>query len=54
MDKQTIRETVWDALEEGGIARFPFPPHDRIPNFEGANEAAQRLTETQSGTPRRR
>ncbi|EMA17504.1 5-formyltetrahydrofolate cyclo-ligase [Haloarcula marismortui] len=46
MDKQTIRETVWDALEEGGIARFPFPPHDRIPNFEGANEAAQRLTET--------
>jgi len=46
MDKQTIRETVWDALEEGGIARFPFPPHDRIPNFEGASEAAQRLTET--------
>ena len=46
MDKQTIRETVWDALEERGIARFPFPPHDRIPNFEGASEAAQRLTET--------
>jgi 5-formyltetrahydrofolate cyclo-ligase len=46
MDKQTIRETVWDALEEQGVARFPFPPHDRIPNFEGAGEAAQRLTET--------
>ncbi|RKS83949.1 5-formyltetrahydrofolate cyclo-ligase [Haloarcula quadrata] len=46
MDKQTIRETVWDALEERGIARFPFPPHDRIPNFEGASEAAQSLTET--------
>ncbi|EMA28713.1 5-formyltetrahydrofolate cyclo-ligase [Haloarcula japonica] len=46
MDKQAIRETVWDALEERGIARFPFPPHDRIPNFAGANEAAQRLTET--------
>jgi len=46
MDKQTIRETVWDALEERGIARFPFPPHDRIPNFEGASEAAQRLTAT--------
>ncbi|WP_058997389.1 5-formyltetrahydrofolate cyclo-ligase [Haloarcula sp. CBA1127] len=46
MDKQTIRETVWDALEERSIARFPFPPHDRIPNFEAANEAAQRLTET--------
>ncbi|MEF8828853.1 MAG: 5-formyltetrahydrofolate cyclo-ligase [Haloarcula sp.] len=46
MDKQTIREAVWDALEERGVARFPFPPHDRIPNFEGASEAAQRLTET--------
>ncbi|MFU1782532.1 5-formyltetrahydrofolate cyclo-ligase [Haloarcula japonica] len=46
MDKQAIRETVWDALEERGIARFPFPPHDRIPNFAGASEAAQRLTET--------
>ncbi|KAA9398883.1 5-formyltetrahydrofolate cyclo-ligase [Haloarcula sp. CBA1130] len=46
MDKQTIRETVWDALEERGIARFPFPPHDRIPNFDGATQAAERLTET--------
>lgn len=46
MDKQAIRERVWDALEERGVARFPFPPHDRIPNFEGAGTAAERLAET--------
>ena len=46
MDKQAIRDRVWDALEERGVARFPFPPHDRIPNFEHATRAARRLTET--------
>ncbi|MFB6224744.1 MAG: 5-formyltetrahydrofolate cyclo-ligase [Haloarcula sp.] len=46
MDKQDIRERVWDALEDRGVARFPFPPHDRIPNFEDAAGAAERLTET--------
>jgi len=43
MDKQALRERVWDELEEGGTARFPFPPHGRIPNFAGATEAAERL-----------
>jgi 5-formyltetrahydrofolate cyclo-ligase len=47
MDKQAIRERVWDDLEESGVARFPFPPHGRIPNFEGADRAADRLAETQ-------
>ncbi|MFC6733510.1 MULTISPECIES: 5-formyltetrahydrofolate cyclo-ligase [unclassified Haladaptatus] len=46
MDKQALRERVWDALEAEGIARFPFPPHGRIPNFDGAREAADRLAET--------
>ncbi|MBX0323815.1 5-formyltetrahydrofolate cyclo-ligase [Halomicroarcula sp. F13] len=46
MDKQAIRDRVWDALEDAGVARFPFPPHDRIPNFEGADRAAERVTET--------
>jgi len=45
MDKQELRERVWDDLEESGEARFPFPPHGRIPNFAGATEAADRLTE---------
>ena len=43
MDKQALRERVWDDLEESGIARFPFPAHGRIPNFAGAAEAADRL-----------
>jgi 5-formyltetrahydrofolate cyclo-ligase len=46
MDKQSLRERVWDALEDEGVARFPFPPHGRIPNFAGADEAADRLTDT--------
>ncbi|SFB70931.1 5-formyltetrahydrofolate cyclo-ligase [Halobiforma haloterrestris] len=45
MDKETLRERVWDDLEDSGIARFPFPPHGRIPNFAGAEEAAQRLAD---------
>lgn len=44
MDKQAIRTAVWDRLEAEGLARFPFPPHGRIPNFEGAAAAADRLT----------
>ena len=46
MDKQAVREAVWDAFEAGDQARFPFPPHDRIPNFAGADAAATRLAET--------
>lgn len=42
-DKQAVRERVWDHLEDSGIARFPFPPHGRIPNFDGAGSAADRL-----------
>ena len=46
MDKQELRERVWDDLEASGEARFPFPPHGRIPNFAGAEEAAERLAAT--------
>ena len=45
-DKDTLRERVWDHLDESGAARFPFPPHGRIPNFAGADDAAERLGET--------
>lgn len=44
-DKEDARTAVWDALEERGEARFPFPPHGRIPNFDGAASAAERLFE---------
>ncbi|MFC6721457.1 5-formyltetrahydrofolate cyclo-ligase [Halobacteriaceae archaeon SHR40] len=45
MDKQQLRKEIWEELEETGEARFPFPPHGRIPNFAGAKDAAERLTE---------
>ncbi|MFQ5876469.1 MAG: 5-formyltetrahydrofolate cyclo-ligase [Acidobacteriota bacterium] len=41
--KDAARRAVWDALEREGAARFPFPPHGRIPNFAGAGAAARRL-----------
>jgi 5-formyltetrahydrofolate cyclo-ligase len=34
---------VWDALTRNKAARFPFPVHGRIPNFNGAEKAAERL-----------
>ena len=48
MDKQAVREAVWDAFDAGDQARFPFPPHDRIPNFAGADAAAERLAGTEA------
>ncbi|WP_435145556.1 5-formyltetrahydrofolate cyclo-ligase [Halobaculum sp. P14] len=46
MDKQSLRERIWDDLEASGEARFPFPPHGRIPNFAGADAACDRLAAT--------
>ncbi|MGH2686827.1 MAG: 5-formyltetrahydrofolate cyclo-ligase, partial [Actinomycetota bacterium] len=43
-DKQAVREEVWDHLTESGVARFP-GAHGRIPNFDGASDAAARLAE---------
>src|ERR1700738_3649469 len=42
-DKGAARQWVWDRLSADGVARFPFPPHGRIPNFVGAEVAALRL-----------
>jgi len=42
-DKAAARKAVWDVLSAKRAARFPFPPHGRIPNFAGAREAAERL-----------
>src|SRR5580693_563163 len=42
-DKSAARQWVWDRLCAEGVARFPFPPHGRIPNFAGAQVAALRL-----------
>jgi hypothetical protein len=44
-EKSAARQWVWDRLSAEGVARFPFPPHGRIPNFAGAEVAAARLLE---------
>lgn len=41
--KRALRLRVWSRLERSGEARFPYPPHGRIPNFAGARRAAERL-----------
>ena len=41
-DKQTLRERMWSRLERRRVTRFPFPVRGRIPNFQGAEQAAAR------------
>lgn len=45
MDKQQIRQWVWDELTQRRQTAFPMPVHGRIPNFVGAAKAAERLRE---------
>jgi 5-formyltetrahydrofolate cyclo-ligase len=40
MDKQTLREIVWEEMTNKKAGRFPFPLRGRIPNFAGAEKAA--------------
>lgn len=39
--KKEVREKVWGNMMEKKVARFPFPIKGRIPNFKGAEKAAQ-------------
>jgi 5-formyltetrahydrofolate cyclo-ligase len=41
--KATIRARIWRRLERAGVGRFPLPLTWRIPNFDGAGRAAERL-----------
>ena len=43
--KAALREEVWSELVEAGVARFP-GAKGRIPNFTGAEQAAERLRAT--------
>jgi 5-formyltetrahydrofolate cyclo-ligase len=43
-EKQAVRERVWRRLEQEGAARFP-GARGRIPNFVGAERAAERLAQ---------
>ena len=40
--KAELRQRAWDAIVDAGAARFP-APHHRIPNFVGAEAAAELL-----------
>lgn len=44
--KQRLRDAVWQELRAAGVARFP-GARGRIPNFTGAEAAAERLRRTQ-------
>ncbi|HSK96970.1 MAG TPA: 5-formyltetrahydrofolate cyclo-ligase [Euzebyales bacterium] len=44
--KQDLREETWAALQDAGVARFP-GARGRIPNFTGAEAAAERLAQAQ-------
>jgi len=43
LGKDDIRKEIWRLLEEKGVARFPKPIQGRIPNFIGAEKAAERI-----------
>jgi 5-formyltetrahydrofolate cyclo-ligase len=43
-DKNSIRESVWTAMEQAGVVRAR-SVHDKIPDFHGAEAAAQRVFE---------
>ena len=43
LSKEEIRRMIWNLMLRKGIARFPLPPHGRIPNFAGAERAARKV-----------
>jgi len=43
MSKAEIRAQVWATMDRRGVSRFPKPIQGRIPNFVGADAAAERL-----------
>jgi len=46
-EKEKIRQRIWKVMEERGVAAFPKPIFGRIPNFDGAERAAERLVNLQ-------
>lgn len=42
-EKQRLREEIWREMEKSGVATFPLPCRGRIPNFVGAEVAAEKL-----------
>ncbi|AEH44851.1 5-formyltetrahydrofolate cyclo-ligase [Thermodesulfatator indicus DSM 15286] len=46
-EKKILREKIWELLSERGVARFP-GAFGRIPNFVGAEAAAEKAAETEA------
>jgi 5-formyltetrahydrofolate cyclo-ligase len=44
--REELRQKIWREMEEKNIARFPRPVYGRIPNFVGAEQAAEKLINT--------
>ncbi|MDM7275380.1 MAG: 5-formyltetrahydrofolate cyclo-ligase [Thermoprotei archaeon] len=44
--KEALRSKIWRLMVEKGVARPPFPVYGRIPNFKGAEKAAETLAKT--------
>jgi len=42
-EKRQLREKIWREMEKSGVATFPLPCWGRIPNFYGAEAAADKL-----------
>ncbi|MGQ9641208.1 MAG: 5-formyltetrahydrofolate cyclo-ligase [Candidatus Bathycorpusculaceae bacterium] len=46
-EKQQLSEKIWSEMQRLGIATFPLPCKGRIPNFVGAEVAAEKLRQLQ-------
>jgi len=45
LDKQSLREQIWRRIDADPAVRTAVPPRGRIPGFQGADAAAERLSE---------
>ncbi len=43
-EKESVRRRIWDEMLRTGVARFPLPPHGRIPNFSNTERCASHLS----------
>jgi 5-formyltetrahydrofolate cyclo-ligase len=41
--KEECRKRIWDYMLKEKIAKFPLPPHGRIPNFYGSEKACEKI-----------
>lgn len=45
VEKQKLREEIWNKMEKLRVALPPFPIRNRIPNFIGSDKAAEKVRE---------